>query len=52
MAPSVKRPTLHLGAGPDLTVCEFEPRVGLCAGSRGLLGFSLSVPPPLTPFLS
>ena len=27
----VKRLTLHLGSGPDLTVHELEPSVGLCA---------------------
>ena len=31
MAQSVKHPTLDLGSGHDLTVCEFEPHVGLCA---------------------
>ena len=31
MAQSVKRPALDLGSGPDLTVCEFEAHVGLCA---------------------
>ena len=28
MAQSVKRPTLDFGSGHDLTVCEFEPRIG------------------------
>ena len=31
MAQSVKHLTLDLGSGHDLTVCEFEPRVWLCA---------------------
>ena len=31
--PSVKRPTLDLGSGHDLTVRELEPHVGLCADS-------------------
>ena len=31
MAQSVKRPTLDLGSGRDLMVCEFEPHIGLCA---------------------
>ena len=29
----VERPTLDLGSGRDLTVREFKPRIGLCAGS-------------------
>ena len=33
MARSGKRLTLDLSSGHDLTVCEFEPRVGLCADS-------------------
>ena len=32
-AQSVKRLTLGFGSGHDLTVCGFEPRVGLCADS-------------------
>ena len=43
MAQSVKRPSLDFDSGHELTVCEFEPRVGLTAS----LGFSLSAPPPL-----
>ena len=31
LAQLVKRPTLDFGSGHDLTVREFEPRVGLCA---------------------
>ena len=30
VARSVKRPTLGFGSGHDLTVPEFEPRIGLC----------------------
>ena len=32
-AQSVKCPTLGFGSGHDLTVCEFKPRVELCADS-------------------
>ena len=56
LAQSVKRPTLGFGSGHDLTVREFEPRIGLCADSAepasGSLPPSLSVPPLLAPFLS
>ena len=31
MAQLVKRPTLDLGSGHDLTVPEFEPPIRLCA---------------------
>ena len=31
VAQSLRRPTLGFCSGRDLTVCEFEPRVGLCA---------------------
>ena len=31
VAQSVKCPTLDLGLGHDLTIHEFEPRIGLCA---------------------
>ena len=45
-----------LGAGHDLTVWEFEPRIGLCADSAepawDSLSPSLSAPPPLTWCLS
>ena len=48
MAQSVKRPTLAFGSGHDLTVCEFEHRVGLCAESMDpawdSLSLSLSLP--------
>ena len=54
MAPSVKRLTLDLGSGGDLTVREFEPRIGLWADSteptRGSLSVSLS-PSALTPLM-
>ena len=33
MAQLVKCPTLDLGSGPNLTVCEFDPCVRLCADS-------------------
>ena len=33
MAPSVEHPTLDFGSRHDLRVCEFEPRVRLCADS-------------------
>ena len=33
MAQSVKRPTLGFGSVHDLTVCGFEPCIGLCADS-------------------
>ena len=34
MAQLVKQPTsAHFDSGHDLTVCGFEPRVGLCADS-------------------
>ena len=38
-----KRPTLDLGSGHDLMVCEFEPRVGLSANSVESAWDSLSV---------
>ena len=33
MAQPVKRRTLDLGPGNDLLICEFEPRVEVCADS-------------------
>lgn len=39
MAQSVERP--DFGSGHDLMVCEFEPRVGLCADSSELRAWSL-----------
>ena len=38
MAQSVRRPTLDFCSGHDLTVCEFEPLLGI-------LSLSLSVSP-------
>ena len=31
MAQLGERPTLDFCSGHDLTVCEFEPQIGLCA---------------------
>ena len=49
MAQWVKHLTLDLDAGSNLAVCEFEPRVGLCADSVepawDSVSLSLSVPP-------
>ena len=36
MAQWVKRLTLDVGSGHDLTVCEIEAHVGLCADSTEL----------------
>ena len=33
MAQSVKRPIVDFSSGRDLTICEIEPHVGLCADS-------------------
>ena len=44
MAQSVKRLTPGFGSGHDLTVCEFEPGVELCADSVGPAWDSLSSP--------
>ena len=47
-AQSVKRLTLDFSSGHDLTVCDREPRVGLCADSAeppwDSLSPSLSLP--------
>ena len=52
MAQSVKSPTLGFYSGHDLTVCDFEPRDGLCADSTepawDCLSLPLSAPPPIT----
>ena len=52
MAQSIERLTLGFSSGHDLTVCEFEPHVGLHPGSAELawdsLSPSLSAPPPLS----
>ena len=49
MAQSVKHSSLDFGSGLDLTVCDFEPRIGLCADSAeaawNSLSPSLSAPP-------
>ena len=54
MPQSVKHPTLGSSSGHDLTVCEFESLVGLCADSsepgacfRFCVFLSLSAPSPL-----
>ena len=52
-AQSFKHPTLDLGSGHDLTVCEIEPHTELCtdgtepAWDSLSLCLSLSSPPPL-----
>ena len=47
MAQSVERLSLDFGSGHDLTVCEFEPHIELCAGSLlGILSLHLSLPFP------
>ena len=54
VVPSVKDLTLDFGSGHDLTVCEMESCVGLCADSMEpawdslscTLSLSLSTPPP------
>ena len=49
-AQSVKHLTLDFSSGCDLTVCEFEPLVELCAGSMepawDFLSVPLSLPSP------
>ena len=56
MAQAVKRLTLDFSSGHDLTVCETEPRVGLCNDSTepawDSLSPSLSAPPLLRLSLS
>ena len=42
MGQLVKRPTLGFRSSHDLTVREFEPHIGLCAGSVEPAGDSLS----------
>ena len=50
VAQLVKCPTLDFGSDHDLTVCEFEPRIGLCADSAepawDYLSLPLSLPLP------
>ena len=56
VAQVVKRPTLGFGSGHDITVCEFEPRIGLHTDSAEpawdslclSLSVSLSLSPPLS----
>ena len=43
MAQSVERLTLGFCSGHDLTVCEIQPRVGLCTDSIGPAQDSLSL---------
>ena len=47
----LKHPTLDFRSGHDLTVCEFEPPIGLCADSLepawDPLSPSISAPPLL-----
>ena len=52
MAQSVGRLTFGFGSGRDLTVCEFEPRVGLCADSMDPAWDFLSLWPSLSLSLS
>ena len=58
MAQSVEHLTLGFGSGHDLTVHEFEPRIGLCADSAEpawdsfCLSLSLPTPPLLAHSLS
>ena len=48
VAQSVKRLTLDFSSGHGLSVCEFEPRVSLCADSVEPAWDPLSAPPLLT----
>ena len=47
----VKQPTLDFSPGHELTICEFEPHIGLCADRAepawDSLSSSLSAPPLL-----
>ena len=52
VAQSAEHPTLDFGSGHDLTVCEFEPHIRLCAEYRACLKLSLSFPLPLSSALS
>ena len=54
MAQLVKCLTLDLRSGHDLTVCEIEPHMGLCADvtEPAWESLSLSPPPPLALVLS
>ena len=48
VAQSVKRLTLDLSSGHDLTVCGFEPHIGFCADGTepAWNSFCLSLPYP------
>ena len=46
VAQLVKRLTLDLGSGHDLTVRDFEPHIGLCTDSVEPAWESLSLPFP------
>ena len=50
-AQSVKRQTLGFSLGRDLSVCGFEPRIGLCTDSAEPTWGSLSPPAPPLPSL-
>ena len=58
MVQSVERLTLDFSSGHDLSACEFESRIGLCADraqpawDSHSLPLSLSAPLPLTLSLS
>ena len=56
MAQWVKHPTLDFGSGHDLTVCRFEPHIGVCADGMepawDSQSPSLFAPPPLACSLS
>ena len=44
LSQSGKHPTLDLGSGHDLMICEFEPRIRLCADDTEPAWDSLSSP--------
>ena len=46
-AQSIPRATRDFGSGHDLTVCEFEPRVGLCAEGAEPAWDPVALSPPL-----
>ena len=52
VAQSVEHLSLDFGSGHDLTVCDIEPHVGLCADSAEPAWDSLSASPPLALALS
>ena len=52
MAHLVKHPTLDVGSGHDLMVCELEPRVGLCADTAEPVWDSLFLSLSLCPSLA